>query len=121
MRKPINGYKPSTFDLGLMRVEVKLESYTPVDNGKGGFDDSWTPYKTTWTFPESITNKWLIRMGQKLTGDNKFFLLRYDPNIKKDWRIWYNDLSYRVLEINDFNEGHWFLKLECEGNETDDR
>ena len=119
MRKPINGYKPTTFDLGLMKKRITIETNISIKGEIGGSGDTWGTFKDTWTFPQSITNEWLLRMGQKSTGDNKNFVVRYDEAINKNMRIVWKGDSYRILSIDDFNEGEWFLKIECEGNKYD--
>jgi SPP1 family predicted phage head-tail adaptor len=122
MRKPINGFSPKAmWDLGLMREQITLKTVVQSPDSGGGYSENPGTYKTTWTFPESITNEWLLRMGQKSTGDNRIFVVRYDQNITKDMWIVAFDLTYRILKIDDLNKGREFLKLECEGNKNDGR
>ena len=55
----------------------------------------------------------------KTTVDYKNFIVRYDTGINKGMRILFNDLSYLIIDIVDYDNGRYYCKLECEGNAID--
>jgi len=119
MRNRQDRIRESVFDIGDMQDQILIQRPVKISNGQGGNIINWTDYATVWAGVESLSDNWKTQQNSKTTSDLKDFIVRYDSNIKKNMRIVWNDTSYLITGIFDYNARGYYLRIKCEGNKID--
>lgn len=106
-------------------------NYTPLNIGKmdkritflvqGGGTDAmgqeiegeWQPYKTVWSTVKALRGGEYWE-AQKVRPEKTYKVTtRYYPDITTDMKIQYGNKILEIENVNDVNEAHYMLEMQC--------
>jgi len=105
------------FNIGHMNKRITFRTYTRSEDVGAGNDPTVVDYATVWANVISIKDEVRIRQAMKMTGDYKHFIVRYNSNYDKTYKIYYSSRLYNIVDIQDFGNTGRYLKIMGIGNE----
>ena len=120
MTRPVNLNRTTTtpfvsdIEVGSMRHRITIQEKNLVDDGQGGFTNTWSDVATVWaSIKEAKASEklWAERLEQNITHR---MAIRYRANLSTDMQIIYDGRTFQLHGIQDPDEKkHWLiLKVE---------
>jgi SPP1 family predicted phage head-tail adaptor len=100
--------------IGKLRDRITIEEKTQVEDGSGGFSETWSTFATVWAevLPTSSAERFFAEKLEMTTTHK--VRIRYLAGLSSSMRI---NLGARVLKIQgivNLEERDRFLELKCE-------
>jgi len=100
--------------IGDMRERVKLhirEIVAPVFEGVD-FTEKFSGIKEVWANVKTVSGQtiFIINIDVSITHE---IIIRYDADVDSETWIEHNKNNFKILDVEDLDERHEFLRLKC--------
>ena len=100
--------------IGDMRSRVKLhirEMVAPVFEGVD-FKEKFSGTKTVWANIKTVSGQtiFIVNIDVSITHE---IIIRYDADVDSETWIEHNNENLKILNVEDLDERHEFLRLKC--------
>jgi SPP1 family predicted phage head-tail adaptor len=100
-----------TTNIGELRQQVKLQSYTTVSDGMGGSYGTWSDVSTTWADIRPLSGNEILEFGAIHGNVSHRVVLRYQANISNENRFVYKGRSFNIKYALNLGEDSKILEL----------
>lgn len=111
---------PSTFEIGRLRHQVRLQRFVPTDRSSTGAPvGDWEDVATLFAAVTPGSGKELFAAAQIYPEANTQISIRYMPGIDASMRVLWNDpithedRQFDIQQVLDLNEAHVEIALVC--------
>lgn len=115
MPKEVIARKTRVSCIGDMRERVKLHirAIQPPVFGSTDFTEKFSGVKIVWANVITVSGKTFFAETNVDVGLTHEIIIRFDEDVNAETWIEFNDRNLKILNIEDLDERHEFLKLRC--------
>lgn len=102
---------------GDLRHRITLYKTQKTSDGAGGYTETNQEYCSVWAKAYQLSGKEIFRYQQIFPSATYMFVVRHNSttkNITEEMAVIYNNKRFNILNVEDENEEHRFVKLLCE-------
>lgn len=102
--------------IGTLRTLATLEAKTQVDDGGGGFSESWSTLATVWCAVELLTGAETVSGDQVTAFKRVRIRLRFRDDVTETLRLRVDQRLFNIEAVNDPDSRRRWLDLVCVEN-----
>lgn len=100
----------STFlDPGMLRHELSLQSAQRLDDGSGGFSESWVEVATVFARLDPMRSRSFFRADQRLEEATHRITIRHRDDVESGMRFEKQGRRFLILTVGDPDESGRYL------------
>ena len=95
------------------RIEIQSRTIRGARPGQKKFSEEFKEKNEVWAMLETTRGTQLFDGTDLMDGITHIFYIRFQENITQENWILFEDRRFDILDVEDLDENHEFLKLSC--------
>ena len=97
-----------------LNKRIKIQSKVNIDNGFGGYSETWSDLKTLWAEIRPILNTESFEADQIIERTNFIITIRYFNSLTTQHRIKYGERIFNIIGIINPLENKQIMEINAE-------
>jgi SPP1 family predicted phage head-tail adaptor len=102
-------------DIGDMRhkIEIRTQAIAPINTDNPDFGENFTLFKTVWAKIDTVSGEEIFAGTSLIKIVTHVFTIRYIATLTKEFWIFYQGNSYKIVDVEPLDERKVFMKIRC--------